>query len=68
MTLQTTYLLTNKNKMKLEDLNPLQINYLETAAMLKACGYPEDLFDDLFRELAKAKREKNKTIKNKKNV
>lgn len=54
--------------MKLKDLNPLQINYLETSAMLKACGYPDDLLDDLFREIAKGIREKNKTNKNKKNV
>lgn len=51
--------------MKLKDLNPLQINYLETSAMLKSCGYPDDLLDDLFREIAKGIREKNKTNKNK---
>jgi len=48
-----------KKPIKLEDLNSLQINYLKTASMLKACGYPDDLLDDLFREIAKAIREKN---------
>jgi len=55
--------------MKLKDLNPLQINYLETSAMLKAVGYPDDLFDDLFREIAKGIREKNNNqLKQNKNV
>ena len=54
--------------MKLKDLNLLQINYIRTSQMLNSIGYPDDLLDDLFREVAKTQKENNNQLKQNKNV
>jgi hypothetical protein len=47
-----------KNPKTYNDLNNLQLSYMRDANMLHACGYPDDLFDDLYREFAKHLKEK----------
>lgn len=42
-----------KNPKTYNDLNNLQLSYMRDTNMLNACGYPDDLFDNLYREFAK---------------
>jgi len=47
-----------KNPKTYNDLNNLQLSYMRHTNMLYACDYPDDLFDDLYREFAKHLQEK----------
>ena len=47
-----------KNPKTYKDLNNLQLCYMRDANMLRAIGYPDDLFDGLYRAYAKSLKEK----------